>query len=181
MFWKVVGGITAFFFVVVLAVALLATAGAVAVGAAVGSIVEDLDISTVQVTDARGNTETYDVDNLLSESGRVVLSGDKGERVTIDLNVPQITVQEAGEDGARVVVGGGSRFNGNLDVPQIHINGRNIDNFDGSFIGRVISGFFQGMFKLAFWSLVLVAVWLVLRNRRPAAETPKEKTPDAVA
>ena len=181
MFWKVVGGIVAFFLVMMLAVTVLATAGAVAVGAAASAIVEDLDISTVQVTDAQGKTETYDVDTLLSESGRVEISGDNGERVTIDFEVPQITVQESGEEGARIVIGEGSRFDGNFDVPEIHIDGRNFDSFDGGFAGRVIGGFFQGMFKLAFWSLVLVAVWLVLRNRQPAANAPKEKTPDTVA
>jgi hypothetical protein len=181
MFWKVVGGIVAFFVVVALAVMLLATAGVTALGVAVGSFVDNLDISTVQVTDAGGNTETYDVDNLVSESGRVELTGENGERVTIDLNLPQITVQESGEEAARVVIGGGPRFEVNSDVPQIRIDGRDFDNLDGSFFVRPIAAIIRGLINLAIWTLIIVGVWLVLRNRRPAADEPKEKTPSATA
>ena len=46
MFWKIVGGIAAFFMVVVLAVALLATVSVAAFGSVVGAVVEELDIST---------------------------------------------------------------------------------------------------------------------------------------
>jgi hypothetical protein len=181
MFWKVLGGIVAFFLVVALAVMLLATAGVAAFGVAVGSFVDNLDISTVQVTDASGNTETYDVDDLISESGRVEVTGDNGEQVTIDLNVPQITVQESGDDAPRVVIGGGSRLEVKSDVPQIRIDGRNFDNFDGSFFVRPIASFFHGLFKLAAWTLIAVGIWLVLRNRQPSANEPKEKTPSATA
>ncbi|MCP4433052.1 MAG: hypothetical protein GY806_18925, partial [Gammaproteobacteria bacterium] len=130
MFWKIFGGIVAFFMVVALAVTLLATAGLAAFGVAVGSIVDNLDINTVQVTDANGNTETYDVNDLVSESGQVKVIGDNGERVTIDFDVPQITVQERGEDAARVVIGGESGFEIDADGSQIRIDGRNIDDFD---------------------------------------------------
>jgi len=180
MFWKVFGGIVAFFMAVVLAVMLLAAAGVAVAGAVVSSVVDNLDISTVQVIDAEGNTETIDVNSLISESSRVEVTGDNGERVTIDLSVPQITVQDSGEDAARVVIGDGSRFEFNPDVPQVRIDSR-FDHFEGGFLGRLIAGFFSGMFKLAVWALILTGVWLVLRSRRPAANEPKEKTPDAIA
>jgi hypothetical protein len=181
MFWKVVGGIVAFFMVVVLAVTLLATAGAAVLGLTVASVVDNLDISTVQVTDAGGNTETYDVDSLVAESGRIEITGDDGEQVTIDLEVPQITIQERGEEGGRVVIGGGPRFRGNIEVPHVRIDGRSFDHFDGGFAARAIGGFIRGLFTLMFWTVVLVGVWLVLRSRRPSASEPKEKTPDAIA
>ena len=44
MFWKVLGGIVAFFVVVTMAVVLLATAGVTAAGVAVASVIDDLDI-----------------------------------------------------------------------------------------------------------------------------------------
>ncbi len=181
MFWKIVGGIAAFFMVVVLAVAVLATVSAAAFGSVVGAVVEDLGVSTVQVTDAGGKTETYDVNSLLSESGRIEITGDNGERVTIDLELPQITVQESGNEAARVVIGGGSGLEINGDVPQIRIDGRSFDNFDGSFIARPIVGFFHGLFTLMAWTLILVGIWLVVRNRRTGANMPQEKTPNATA
>lgn len=181
MFWKIVGGIATFFMVVVLAVALLATVSLAAFGSVVGAVVEDLDISTVQVTDAGGKTETYDLNNLISESGRIEVTGDNGERVTINLDVPQITVQESGDEAARVVIGGGSGVEINADVPQIRIDGRSFDNFDGSFVAHSIAGFFRGLFSLMAWTLILVGIWLVLRNRQPGANMPQEKTPSATA
>jgi len=181
MFWKVFGGIVAFFLAVLLAVMLLATAGVTALGVAIGSAVDNLDIRTVEVTDASGNTETYDVNELFAESGRVEVTGEDGERVTIDLNLPQITVQESGEESARVVIDGRPRFEFNSDVPHVRIDGRNFDNFDGSFIARPIVGFFRGLFNLTVLTLIAVGIWLVVRNRRPEASGPKEKTPNATA
>ncbi len=184
MFWKIVGGIVAFFVAVMLAVMLLATAGLAAAGAVVSSVVENLDISTVQVTDANGNTETYDVNSLESGSGRVELTGDGGERVTIDLNVPRITVQEGGDNASRVIIGDGSRFEINADGRQVRINGHRFDafdNFDGGIFARVFTGFFRALFNLTVLTLIVVGAWLVLRSRRPAANTLKEKTPDATA
>ncbi len=181
MFWKVLGGIVAFFMVVVLAVMLLATASLAAVGVVVGSVVDNLDISTVQVTDVSGNTETYDVDTLVSDSGRVEIIDDNGDQVTIDFDVPQITVQERGEDAARVVIGGESGFEIDADGSQIRIDGRNIDDFDGRFFVRPIVGFFRGLFTLTAWTLIAVGIWLVLRKRQPAVNAPKEKTLDATA
>ncbi len=187
MFWKIFGGIVAFFVAVVLAVTMLATASVAVFGAAVGSIVDNFDISTVQVTDANGNTETYDVDNLVSDSGRVEVIGDNGERVTIDLTMPQITVQESGEGADRVVIGGGSGLEIDADGSQIRIDGRNIDNIDrieninGRFFVRPIVGFFRGLFNLVIWTMIGVGLWLVVRNRRSETNAPKEKTLDATA
>ncbi len=172
MFWKIIGGIALFFMAVLVAGTLLVTASAAALGVAVGSVVENLDINTVQVTDASGNTETFDVNNLVSDSGRVEIIGDNGDQVTIDFDVPQITVQESGEDAAQVVIGDGS---------QIRIDGRNIDNFDGHVFVRPIAGFFSGLFTLTVWTLIAVGIWLMLRKRQAVDNTPKEKTPDATA
>lgn len=181
MFWKIVGGIAAFFMVVVLAVALLATVSLAAFGSVVGAVVEDLDISTVQVTDAGGKTETYDVNSLISESGRIEVVDNNGERVTIDFEVPQITVQESGDGAARVVIGGESGLEINGDAPQIRIDGRRFDGFDGGFIARHITGFFRGLFSLMAWALILAGIWLVVRNRRTGVNMPQEKTPNATA
>jgi len=178
MLWKVVGGIAAFILVVVLAVTLLATAGVAAVGIAVGSIVEDLDISTVQVTDAGGNTETYDVEELISESGRLEVTGDNGERVTIDFEVPQITIQDSGEEAARVVIDGGSGLKNNPDMPQIRIDGH---NFDGDIFARPFASLLRGLSNLVICTLVLAGIWLVLRKRQPETNEPKEKSPNATA
>jgi hypothetical protein len=178
MFWKIFGGIVLFFMAVVLAVGLLATVSLAAVGVAVGSAIDNLDVNTVQVTDVNGHTETYGVSDLVSETGRVEITGDNGEQVTIDLNLPQITVQEDGHEVSRVVIGGESGIEIAGDGSQIRIDGRDYDNFDGGIIGRIIGGFFKGLFTLAFWTMVVVGVVLVLRSRRPAAT---EKTPDTVA
>ncbi len=167
MFWKVLGGIAAL----------------TAAGVAVGSIIDNLDISTVQVTDAEGNTESYSVRELVEESGRIEVTGDNGERVTIDLEVPRITVEESGEEASRVVIGGedGSRFEFDGNVPSIHINGRDFDNFDGHLFVHPIVSFLSGLFKLVAWTIILVGVWLLLRNRQPSAKEPQEKTPSATA
>ena len=192
MFWKVLGGIVIFFMVVALAVGLLATASLAAVGVAVGSAIDNLDLSTVQVTDGNGHTETYQVNELLSETGRLEVTGENGERVTIDMTLPQITVQERGKDAATVVIngdgaasvviGGESGIEIGADGSQIRIDGHNIDrfnNFDGGFLGRFIAGLFRGLFNLAFLTLIAVGIWLlVVRSRRTEAA---EKTPDAAA
>jgi hypothetical protein len=178
MFWKVLGGIVAFFLVVALAVMLVATAGLAAVGVAVGSFIDNLDVSTVQVTDADGNTETYEVKDLVSESGRVEVTGDNGERVTIDLDLPQITVQESGDESARVVIGAGRGLEVNSGGPQVRIDGRGFGDFDGHFIARPIAALFHGLFNLAVLTLILVGAWLLLRSRR---SEPTEKTVDAAA
>lgn len=181
MFWKVLGGIVAFFMAVLLVVVLLAAAGVTALGVAVGSAIDNLDVRTVEVTDASGNTETYDVNDLFAESGRVEVTGKDGERVTIDLNLPQITVQDSGEESARVIIDGQPRFEFNSDVPHVRIDGRSWDNFDGSFIARPIVGFFRALFNLTVLTLIAVGIWMVLRNRRPEANVPQEKTPNATA
>ncbi|MCB8962317.1 MAG: hypothetical protein H6651_18545 [Ardenticatenales bacterium] len=54
MFWKVIGGVMAFFGAVFLALALVVVAALTMAGVAVGSLVESLDVSTVQVTDDTG-------------------------------------------------------------------------------------------------------------------------------
>lgn len=177
MFWKILGGITALIMVVVLAVGLVATVSLAAVGVAVGTAVENLDVSAVEVTDSNGHTETYTVGELLSETSRVEVTGDNGEQVTIDLNLPEITVQDNGGEVSRVVIGGESGLVFS-DGSHVRINGRNYDNFDGGFIGRLIGGIFKGLFTLAFWTLIIVGIVLVVRNRKPAES---QKTPDAVA
>jgi hypothetical protein len=177
MFWKILGGIAALIMIVVLAVGLVATVSLAAVGVAVGTAVENLDVSTVEVIDSDGNTETYTVGELLSETSRVEVTGDNGEQVTIDLNLPEITVQENDGEVSRVIIGddSGVVFS---DGSQVRINGRNFNTFDGGFIGRLIGGIFRGLFTLAFWTLVIVGIVLVVRNRKPA---DSQKTPDAVA
>jgi len=187
MFLKILGGITLFFLVVALAIGLVAMAGLTAVGVAVGSVVDNLDGSTVEVTDVNGHTETFNFNDLVSEAGRVEITGDNGEQVTIDMNLPQITVQDNGEEVSRVIIGNdevssvvigsdpGIEFS---DGSHVRINGRNYDNFDGGFIGRLIGGFFKGMFTLAFWGLVIFGVVMVLRSRKP--ETIEKTPEDAV-
>lgn len=186
MFRKIFIGFMLFFLAVVLAVGMLVTVSLAAVGIAVGSAVETLDASTVEVTDVSGNVESYTLGELLSETSRVEVTGDNGEQVTIDLNLPQITVQENGDEVSRVVIGGdevsrividgeqGFIFD---DGHQFRFDNRNDVFFDGGFFGRLIGGIFKGLFSLAFWTLVIVGIVLILRNRQPAAE----KTPDAVA
>ena len=192
MFWKVFGGIVIFFIVVALAVGFLATASLAAVGVAVGSVVNNIDLSTVQVTDGSGHTETYSVNDLLSGTERLEVYGDNGEIVTIDMNLPQITVQESGaeaatvvisgEDATSVVIGGESGIEISADGSLLRIDGRNIDSFnqfDGGHLGRFIVGLFRGLFNLVFLTLIAVGIWLlVVRNRRTEAT---EKTPDATA
>lgn len=179
MFRKILVGSLLFFMALFLAVGLLTVTSLTAAGVAIASVVDNFDNSTVQVTDESGNTETYRVGELLSESNRVEIIGDNGEQVTIDLNLPQVSVQDNGGEVSRVVIGGESGVVIS-EGSQIRIDGRNVDNFDnfdGGFIGRIIGGFFQAMFTLAFWGLVVVGIIMVLRNRRPAVT---EKTPDAV-
>ena len=191
MFWKVVGGIVIFFMVVALGVGLLATASLAVAGVAVGSAVDNLEFSTVQVTDSSGRTETYSVNDLLSGTERLEVYGDNGERVTIDMNLPQITVQESGKDAATVVINGDeagsvvidgeSRVEFGADGSHIRIDGRNIDsfnNFDGGFLGRFITGIFRGIFNLLILSMIVVGIWLIARSQRAKAV---EKTPDAAA
>lgn len=179
MFWKIMGGIAAFVMVMVIAVTMLAVAGVAVAGTAVSAIVESVDIGTVQVTDANGNTEIVDVDSLLSESGRLEVLGNNGERVTIDVNVPQITVQEGGEHGSRVVIGGESGFEIDSDVPQVRIDGRSFDSYAGPSIGRIIGGFFRGMINLALLVVITIGVWMVVRNNRRTEVV--EKSLDAAA
>jgi hypothetical protein len=144
------------------------------------------------VTDDSGHTETYSVDDLFSDTGRVEVAGENGGRVTIDMTLPQITVQEQGKDAARVVIngedaasvviGGESGLEIGADGSVIRIDGRNIDdfnNFDGGHLGRFFAGLFRGLFNLVFLTLIAVGIWLlVVRNRRTEAT---EKTPDATA
>ena len=180
MFWKVFGGIVIFFMVVALGVGLLVTASLAAVGVAVGSAVDNLELSTVQVTDENGSTETYSVNDLLSGTERLEVYGDNGEIVTIDMTLPQITVQESGKDAATVVIngddagsvviGGESGIEIGADGSQIRIDGRSIDsfnNFDGGSLGRFIAGLFRGLFNLVILTLIAVGIWLlVIRSRR---------------
>jgi hypothetical protein len=192
MFWKVFGGIVIFFMVVALVLGLLATASLAAVGVAVGSAIDNLDFSTVQVTDENGQTETYSVNDLFSDTGRVEVTGENGERVTIDMTLPQITIQEQGKEAARVVIngedaaslviGGESGLEIGADGSLIRIDGRSIDNFnnfDGGHLGRFIAGLFRGFFTLVIWTLIAVGIWLlVVRNRRTEST---DKKPDATA
>ena len=179
MFWKIVGGIGAFLMVVVLGAMVMAAAGVAVVGSAVSSLAENIDVSSVEVTDANGRTEIIDVNRFLSESGRVEVVGDNGERVTIDVNVPRVTVQDAGEEGSRVVIGGGSGIEGISEVPQIRIDGRRLDSFDGFSVGRMVGGFFRGMINLALLTVIVIGVWMAVRNnRRPVIQ---EKSVDAAA
>jgi hypothetical protein len=192
MFWKVFGGIVIFFMIVALALGLLATASVAAVGIAVGSVVDNLNFSTVEVTDDSGHTKTYSVNDLLSGTERLEVYGDNGELVTIDMNLPQITVQEDGKDSATVIINGDdagsvvidgeSGIEFDADGSHIRIDGRNIDslnNFDSGHLGRFIAGLFRGLFNLVFLSLIAVGIWLlVVRNRRTEVT---EKTPDATA
>lgn len=178
MFWKIIGGIGAFLMVLVLGALVMAAAGVAVAGSAVSSWAETVDVSSVEVTDASGRTEVIDIDRFLSESGRVEVTGDNGERVTIDVSVPQITVQEAGEEGSRVVIGG-SGIEGVSEAPQIRIDGRRLDKFDGFSAGRLVGGLFRAMINLALLTVIVIGVWMVVRsNRRPAV---KEKSVDAAA
>ena len=178
MLRKILVGFVIFFMAVVLAVGMVAAAGLAVVGAAVGSVVDNLDVSTVEVTDGNGNVEVYTIDELLSETSRVEVTGDNGEQVTIDLSLPEITVQEDGREVSRVTIGDESGIVIN-DGSQVRIHGRNYDHFDGGFIGRLIGGFFKGMFTLAFWGLVVFGIVMVLRSRKP--ETVEKTPEDAVA
>lgn len=188
MFRKIFIGFMLFFLAVVLAVGMLVTVSLAAVGVAVGSVVETLDVGTVEVTDASGNVETYSVGDLLSETSRVEVVGDNGEQVTIDLNLPQISVQENGDEVSRVIIGddevsrvviGGDQGLVIDEGSRIRFDNRNDVFFDGGFFGRLIGGFFKGLFSLAFWGLVVFGIVMVLRSRKPEII---EKTPeDAVA
>ena len=195
MFWKVFGGIVIFFMVVALAVGLLATVSVAAVGVAVGSAIDNLESSTVQVIDSNGRSETYSVNDLFSGTGRLEVTGENGELVTIDMNLPQITVQEGGKDTATVIINGDEAGSVVIDGEKgieigadgSHIRidgvdiGRDIDsfnNFDGGFLGRFIAGIFRGMFNLVLLSMILVGIWLLVRNQRSKTV---EKTPDATA
>ncbi|MDX1414269.1 MAG: hypothetical protein R3293_08755 [Candidatus Promineifilaceae bacterium] len=191
MFWKVVGGIAIFIMVVVLALGMVATAGLAVAGVAIDSALENLEFSTVQVTDAGGRTETYSVNELLSGTERLEVYGDIGEQVTIDLALPQITVQEGGKDAATVVINGDDAPSVVIDgksgieigatEPQIRIDGRDINssnNFDGGFLGRFIVGIFKGLFNLVLVGMIVVGVWLLVRSQR---SKNVEKTPDAAA
>jgi hypothetical protein len=181
MFWKVVGGIVAFFMVVVLGLTMLAVTGAAIAGVTVASLVENLDIRTVQVTDSSGHTETVDVADLFGESGRIEVNGDNGERVTVDLNLPQITVDDGSGDSAQVIIGGERGFGIDPQVPQVRVNGRSIDRFDGGWEWRPVERVFEALARLAFWTLVAVGIWLVVRNRRTDENVIVEKSPDATA
>jgi len=191
MFWKVVGGIAIFIMVVVLALGMVVTASLAVAGVALGTAVENLAFSTVQVTDENGRTETYDVNDLLSGTESLEVYGDNGEIVTIDMNLPQITVQEGGKDAATVIINGDeagslvidgeSGIKIGADGSHIRIDGRDIDsfnNFDGGFLGRFIAGIFRGLFNLVLLSMILVGIWLLVRSQRTKTT---EKTPDAMA
>ena len=181
MFWKVVGGVVAFFGAVFLAVALLVVAALSIAGVALGSFVESLDVSTVEVTDANGVTETFTIDELANEPDRLEIFGADGEQVTIDLTVPEITIQEGGVAGERVVIGSGSTVTVNPDLPQIRIDGREIDRFDGGYVWRPIGSFFRGLFNLATWVLIIGCLWLLFRKRPVEVQNPMEKKMDATA
>jgi hypothetical protein len=195
MFWKVFGGIVIFFMVVALAIGLLATVSVAAVGVAVGSAIDNLESSMVQVIDSSGRTETYSVNDLLSGTERLEVYGDNGELVTIDMNLPQITVQEGGKDAATVIINGAEAGSVVIDGEKgieigadgSHIRidgadiGRDVDsfnNFDGGHLGRFIAGLFRAMFNLVLLSMILVGIWLLVRNQRSKTA---EKTPDATA
>ena len=88
MFWKVFGGIAIFFMVLVLVVGMVVTASLAVTGVAVGSAIDNLEFSSVEVTDENGRTEIYSVNDLLSGTERLEVYGDNGELVTIDMNLP---------------------------------------------------------------------------------------------
>jgi hypothetical protein len=191
MFWKVVGGIAIFIMVVVLAVGMVVTASLAVAGVALGTAVDNLEFSTVQVTDENGRTEIYSVNDLLSGTERLEVYGDNGELVTIDMNLPQITVQEGGKDAATVIINGDdagsvvidgeSGIEFDADGSHIRIDGRDIDsfnNFDGGFLGRFIAGLFRGMFNLVVLSMIIVGIWLLVRSQRGKTV---EKAPDPAA
>jgi len=158
---------------------------------AVGSAIDNLEFSTVEVTDENGRTETYSVNDLLSGTERLEVYGDNGELVTIDMNLPQITVQEGGKDAATVIINGDeagsvvidgeSGIEFDADGSHIRIEGRDINsfnNFDGGFLGRFIGGLFRGMFNLVLLSMIIVGVWLLVRSQRSKTV---EKTPEKAA
>jgi hypothetical protein len=191
MFWKVLGGIAIFFMVLVLVVGMVVTASLAVTGVAVGSAIDNLEFSSVEVTDENGRTETYSVNDLLSGTERLEVYGDNGELVTIDMNLPQITVQEGGKDAATVIINGDdagsvvidgeSGIEFDADGSHIRIDGRDIDsfnNFDGGFLGRFIAGLFRGMFNFVVLSMIIVGIWLLFRSQRSKTV---EKTPDAAA
>ena len=191
MFWKVLGGIAIFFMVLVLVVGMVVTASLAVTGVAVGSAIDNLEFSSVDVTDENGRTEIYSVNDLLSGTERLEVYGDNGELVTIDMNLPQITVQENGKDAATVIINGDdagsvvidgeSGIEFDADGSHIRIDGRDIDsfnNFDGGFLGRFIAGLFRGMFNLVVLSMIIVGIWLLVRSQRSKTV---EKTPDAAA
>lgn len=185
MFWKVVGGIVAFFAVMVLGVLMAATFGVLAIGSIVGNVVENVDINNVQVTDANGNVETIDIEEFFSESGSFEVVGDNGEIVTIDLDLPQITVQESGHDEARIIIGSNSEIEIGPNGPEIRIDeqgfGSMDSNFDGGFVGNVLGSFIKGVFTLMTWVLIIGCAWLLLRKQQPATVQPSEKKVDASA
>ena len=181
MFWKVIGGVMAFFGAVFLALALVVVAALTMAGVAVGSLVESLDVSTVQVTDANGVTESYTIEELANDPERLEIYGTNGEQVTIDLSIPQITIKEGGANGEQVVIASGSSVTVSPDVPQIRIDGRDFDNFDGDSLWRPIGSFFRGLFNLVTWALIIGCLWLLFRKRPETVQTPVEKKMDATA
>jgi hypothetical protein len=186
MFWKTVGGIVTFFVVVAVALALLATGGLVAAGATVGAIADSLDVRTVEVTDSEGVSETYDVNSLVDEGGRIEFTGENGDRVTFDLDVPRLTIRERGKEGTRVVIGGDPEFVGrifdeNFNMPSIRVDGRDLDHAGSGIIGRAVGGFFKALFNVALWTAIAVSIWLVLRSRRAPADESLETKPNATA
>ena len=182
MFWKVLGGIAAFFAVLIVGLLMAVTVGAIAIGSVVGNVVENVDISNVQVTDADGHVETIDLEEFFAESGQIEVIGDSGEVVVIDLDLPQITVQESGAESARIIIDSESEIEFGANVPEIRIDGTNIDTFDGGFAGRVVGGFIKGIFTLMTWALIIGCAWLLLRKQQPATVVqPKEKNTDATA
>jgi hypothetical protein len=174
MFWKVMGGIGLFFMAVVMTVVMVAAAGVAVVGAAVGSAIDNIDTSTVQVTDESGHTEIYTLGNLIEKSGQVEIIGDNGERVTIEM--PQITIEEQGLEGSQIVFGGDSGLVINGPDSEVRLDGRRVDHYEqhdygryeGGFFSHVLGGIIGGLFKLAFWCMVIFIAYLVLRNHQPA-------------
>lgn len=179
------GGIVAFFAVLIAGAMLAATLGIVAVGSIVSNVVENVDFNNVQVTDANGNVEIIDMEEFFNESGRIEVVGDNGEMVTIDLELPQITVQESSNDDARIIIGSGSEIEISPNVPAIRIDEQSFDrmdaNFDGGFVGNVLGSFIKGVFTLMTWALIIGCAWLLLRKQQPAASQPSEKNVDATA
>lgn len=201
MFWKVAGGIVAFFAAVVLGALLMAAAGVATVGAVVGSAIENMDFETVQVTDTDGHTETINLDELDFENGRLEVVSRNGDHVMIDLDLPRIEVQEGGRDGDRVIIDGQSIVAEEANGSTVRFNGRTIEeirfdgvemnerNFDAGHVFRPVARFFSGLVSLLAVGMIVLGVWLVGRNHNqpgkgaPVAadgDLPKEKGPESV-